>query len=253
MLVIWKTRELRSPTFTLLFCLAVSDFLVGLVGQPSFVAFKTAELLEHFSAYCNLRIVRFLCGWITASVSFLTLSGVSIDRLLALNLHLRYKNIVTAPRVVTVVTTVWVLISTWTISKFWIGDNWLILPAITVLVAILITAFCTFKIFKVASRHQRQIRLQNQTMVNMQSRIVDVFKCKKSAITVLYIYGLLLLFYVPFVTVIIVETANGYTRSLKIAYDYTATVVFINSSLNPAIYCWRVKEIRLAFKKLYQN
>lgn len=90
-------------------------------------------------------------------------------------------------------------------------------------------------------------------MVNMQSRMVDVLKCKKSAITVLYIYGLLLLFYVPFVTVIIVETANGYTRSLKIAYDYTATVVFINSSLNPAIYCWRVKEIRLAVKKLYQN
>ena len=33
MLVIWKTRELHSPSFALLFCLAFSDFLVGLLGQ----------------------------------------------------------------------------------------------------------------------------------------------------------------------------------------------------------------------------
>ena len=49
MFVIWKTRELHSPSFTLLFCLAVSDFLVGMVGPP-FVAFKIAELKENFSA-----------------------------------------------------------------------------------------------------------------------------------------------------------------------------------------------------------
>ena len=72
MLVICKTRELHSPSFTLLFCLASSDLLVGLVVQPCFVAYKLAELLENFSAYCKLRMVQFFFGWITSAVSLLT-------------------------------------------------------------------------------------------------------------------------------------------------------------------------------------
>ena len=86
MLVICKTRELHSPSFTLLFCWAASDLLVGMVVQACFVAYKVAKLLDHFSTYCKLRMVQFFCGWITSGVSFLTLSGVCIDRLLALTL-----------------------------------------------------------------------------------------------------------------------------------------------------------------------
>ena len=74
MLVICRTRELHSPSFVLLFCLAASDLLVGLVGQPSFFAYKLAELLENFSAYCKLRMVQFFSGWITSSVSLVTLN-----------------------------------------------------------------------------------------------------------------------------------------------------------------------------------
>ena len=250
MFIIWKTRELHSPSFALLFCLAVSDFLVGMVGQPSFVAFKIAELKENFSAYCNLRIVRFFCGWITAGVSFLTLSGVCIDRLLALTLHLRYKSIVTVRRALIFVTAVWMLWSMWTISKFWIGDKWHIVSATLALLPIVITALCTFQIFKIARKHQRQLNQQNLRMGNEQNGTVDVLKCKKSAVTVLYIYGLLLVFYLPFLAVMVVETRTGYTQSLKIAYDYVATVVLINSSVNPFIYCWRLKQIRLSVKKL---
>ena len=70
MLVIWKTRELHTPSFALSFCLAVSDFLVGLVGQLSFVAYKVAELLEDFNGYCKVQMIQFFTGWITSGVSF---------------------------------------------------------------------------------------------------------------------------------------------------------------------------------------
>jgi len=111
MLVICKTRELQSPSFTLLFCLAVSDLLDGMVVQPCFVANKVAKLLDHFSPYCKLRMVQFFCGWITSGVSVLTLSGVCIDRLLALTLHLRYSSLITVPRVVMVIVGVWIVCS----------------------------------------------------------------------------------------------------------------------------------------------
>ena len=94
MLVIWKTQELHSPSFTLLFCLAASDLLVGIIAQPCFVAYNVAKILDHFSAYCKLRMIQFFCGWITSGVSLLTLSGVCIDRLLALTLHLRYSSLI---------------------------------------------------------------------------------------------------------------------------------------------------------------
>lgn len=201
MLVIWKIRELHSPSFTLLFCLAASDLLVGLVGQPSFVAYKLAELLEDFITYCNMRMIQFFCGWITAGVSCLTLSGVSIDRLLALTLHLRYKSMITVPRVLTLTAAIWIFCSTGTILKFWL-ENWLTLPIIIAVVAILTTAACTFEILRIARKHQRQINDErNQIMSNLQCNVVDVHKCKKSAITVLYVYGLLLAFYLPFVAV----------------------------------------------------
>ena len=192
MLVIWKTRELHSPSFTLLFCLAFSDFLVGLLGQPLFVAFKSAELLGKFDAYCKLRLSQFFIGWITGSLSFVIVSGVSFDRLLSLKLHLRYKATITVPRVLTLVASILVSLSILTILKLWLKDNWIIIPATIFSVTSLVTAVSTFQIFQIARKHQRQIFQQNQTMGQPFCRTVDVLKCKKSAVTVLYVYGLML-------------------------------------------------------------
>ena len=253
MLVIWKTRELHSPSLTLLFSLAVADLLVGLIGQPSFVAFKIAELLGNFKVYCTLRMIQFFFGWITCSVSFVILSGICIDRLLALTLHLRYQNIVTVPRVVRVCVVVWVFCSAWTVSKIWLGDTWIILPAIIAVFAILLTAFCTLKIFHIARKHLRQINNQSEAMAHIQKRAVDVLKCKKSAATVIYVYGFLVVFYLPFLVVMVVESVYGVTRSVKIAYDLATTAVFINSSVNPVIYCWRMSQIRQAVRNYVKN
>ena len=245
MLVIWRSRQLNSTSFTLLFCLAFSDFLVGLLGQPFFVAFKTAELLGKFNAYCKLRLSQFFIGWITGGISFAILSGVSIDRLLALTLHLRYKTIVTNRRVLMLVISVCISISIVTISKFWMRDNWVIMPATIFSVTTLMTAVSTFQIFQIARMHQRQIFQQNQT--------VHVLKCKKSAVTVLYVYGLRLTFYLPFISVVMIETILGVTQSVTLAYDLATATVFINSSLNPLIYCWRMTHLRLAVKTFLKN
>ena len=248
MLVIWKTRELHTPSFALLFCLAISDFLVGLVGQPSFVAFKIGELLGNFNGYCKARMIQFFSGWITSGVSLLTLSGVSVDRLLALTLHLRYRNTITVRRVLVAMTVVWLFCIIVAIVRFWFR-NWLILPVSTAVLAIVVTAICTVRIFEIANRHQRQIREQNRSMVDLENEQGDAFKCKRSAITVLYVYGLMLVLYLPFIAVSAAEAFHGYTTSLKIGWDYTTTIGFINSSVNPVIYCWRTKQVRRAIIK----
>lgn len=246
--VIWRKQELHTPSFILLFCLAASDLLVGLVCQPFYVAFKITELIDNFGAYCILRMIQSISGWTTTGVSLAILSGVSIDRLLVLTLHLRYNTIVTVQRVLQTVFVVWMLSVAIVMLRFWIRQ-WLILPVAIVVTSFLVTTISTLKIFQIVRRHQRQIFQQQW----VQSNIVDVLKCRKSAVTVLYVYGLFIIFYLPLCATMVVETLTGYTLRVKIAYDYAATAVFINSFLNPIVYCFRIEEIRRAVKNLLKR
>ena len=241
---IWKTQELHSPSFILLFYLAVSDLLVGLICQPFYVAYKLAELGNDFSAYCVLRMIQTISGWTTSGVSLLILSVVSVDRLLALTLHLRYTTIVTVPRVRGTAVFLWILTITGVMSRFFL-KNWVIFPTVVLLFTLLVTALSTLKIFQIVRRHQRQITLQEQ---NVHNNTISVLKCRRSAVTILYIYGLFLIFYLPLCATMLADSFFGYTLTVKIAYDYAATAIFINSFLNPVVYCLRIGEIRRAVK-----
>lgn len=247
---IWKTRELHSPSFILLFCLAAADLLVGLICQPFFVAYQIAELTDNFSAYCILRMIQNISGWITTGVSFGTLSGVSIDRLLALTLHLRYNTIVTVQRIVRAVSVFWILSIAVVMVRFWIRP-WIIFPFAVVVASFVVTTLSTLKIFQIIRRHQRQITQQQQSV--QSSTTNAMIKCRKSAVTVLYVYGLFVLLYLPFCATMFVEAVTGYTLTVKIAYDYVTTAVFINSFLNPIVYCCRIGEIRRAVKNLLRK
>ena len=249
-----KDQHLHSPCFILLCCLAFSDLLVGAICQPFFVAHKIAELVDNFPTYCTLRIIQNLSGYMTSGCSLLTLAAVSIDRLLAVTIHLRYRVIVTVPRVFETTFSLWIFSAAAVIVKFWMKSaHWNIFSLVILFLTLFMTAFSTSKIFQIVCRHQRQINDQNMTALSLQTNTVNVLKCKKSAVTVLYIYGLLLIFYLPFGVTTLVETFIGYTRSVKIAFDYAKTAVLINSLLNPLVYCWRIREIRQAVKNVLRR
>ena len=71
-------------------------------------------------------------------------------------------------------------------------------------------------------------------------------KYRKSVITMIYVLLLFLACYTPFLTAMVVRLLVGYSSSVKIAYEWGATVVYLNSSLNPLLYWFRMQEIRLA-------
>jgi len=189
-------------------------------------------------------MIQTISGWTTSGVSLLILSVVSVDRLLALTLHLRYTTIVTVPRVHRTAVFLWIFSITGVMSRFFF-KNWVIFPTVMLLFTLLVTALSTLKIFHIVRRHQRQITQQQQ---NVQNNTINVLKCRRSAVTILYIYGLILLFYLPLCATMLVDSFFGYTLAVKIAYDYAATAIFINSFLNPVVYCLRIGEIRRAVK-----
>lgn len=247
--VIWKKQELHSPSFILLFSLAASDLVVGLICQPFFVAYHIAEFVGNFNAYCVVIIIQRLFSYTTTGVSLATLSGISIDRLLALTLHLRYNTVVTFNRIVLTNFAVWIGSVAVVMSNFWTTTAWIFHSVAGLLLTFFVTALSTFKVFQIVRRHQRQISQQQRSV---QRHTVNVLKLRKSSVTVLYVYGLILLFYLPLLVTIFVYKFTGLTTRMKIALDCVTTVVFINSFLNPFVYCWRMREIRRAVKNVFR-
>ena len=92
-----KVSSLHPPSKLLFGCLASTDLCVGLISQPLFVTFIFAPELSKLCYYTT--ILSNTIGFIFSGVSLLTVTTISVDRLLALMLRLRYRQVVTLRRV----------------------------------------------------------------------------------------------------------------------------------------------------------
>ena len=257
-LVVWKTPALHTPSNVFLCCLAVSDLAVGLIAQPCFVIHKIGELLQNHSMYCTTRILTESIGYITAGASVLIMTGIAIERYLALYLHLRYKEVVTTKRILAAVLCLWVFFILLAASRFWIAnDNIFNNIAIPVIGCSLIFTFLAYmKVLKYVRRHENQIHDQNASNPGQcpaNNRLLGIRRYKKSTLTMAFIVGIFVLCYIPILCVKIVHRIEGYTISVKTAYLYATTVVFLNSSFNPVVYCWRITDIRRAVKDVFSR
>ena len=82
-LVVVRKVSLRSPLNVLLGCLAISDLLVGLFVQPSYVAFRLGEN-QHKFVPCALRLFYSMGFFTCYGVSLVSLCAISCDRFIAL-------------------------------------------------------------------------------------------------------------------------------------------------------------------------
>ena len=255
-LAVWKTRELQTPSNVFLCCLAFSDFTVGLIAQPTFVVHKIGELYSQFTIYCTTRILTESFGFITACASLLTMSGIAIERHLALSLHLRYQAIVTTKRILMAASSSWVFFILLSASRFWIANEDIFNSIfISVIFSLLVTLIAYIKIVKCVRRHETQINHQNTKAENLAGssrpvshRLLKMKRYKKSTLTMVYIVGSFVACYIPYLSVKFLHRIKGYTVEVKTAYLYASTLMFLNSSFNPAVLCWRIKDMRNAAK-----
>ncbi|XP_078366556.1 adrenocorticotropic hormone receptor-like [Oculina patagonica] len=245
-----RTPSLHCPANTLLCCLALSDFTVGLVAQPSFVAHKIGEIQHNLEIYCATRIITETSGYISSGMSILTLTAISIERYLAVYFHLRYNEIVTNFRALVTVGLLWSTLGLTTGSRFLVKDGRKF-NAITVPIlfsSLIVTFWAYSRIYKQVKRHHRCIQDQE-----ISARITGIAKYKKSTVTMAYVLGLFVLSNASLVGVVVAHRLQGYTNSVKVAYIYVSTLVFMCSSINPVIYCWRITEIRRAVVKMVKT
>lgn len=60
------------------------------------------------------------------------------------------------------------------------------------------------------------------------------------------VYILLLVCYIPYLSISCVIAAQGMTITKRLLFELARTVVYANSALNPFMYCWCLRDIRAA-------
>ena len=118
LVVLHKKSSLHPPSKLLYRCLATTDLLVGLVVQPLSATYWMSVVQEQWSLCRYAKGAGYITNYVLILVSLMTMTAISVDRLLALLLGLRYKQIVTLKRTYIIVTTFWVFTLVASLSGF---------------------------------------------------------------------------------------------------------------------------------------
>ena len=237
-----RTPSIRSTPHIIMLCsLAVSDFLVGLVAQPLFIA---EQLTEDRYLYRALAMMTYsLCG---ASLS--TITAITVDRFLALHYHMRYATLVTASRVK------YTLIIIWLTTYLGRGVYFLnkrvhsFLSGVVTIICLLISTFSYIRIYRIVRRHQIQMQAQQQAVQSSDAENnLHITRLKRSALNTFVFYITLTICYFPMYVLL---TLKGLSyQDWETGWDFAVTLVYLNSCINPFLYCWRLRELRLAVVK----
>ena len=260
-LVIWAiltTSSLHNTSNILLCCLAGTDLLTGLITQPIWTVKLVQRIVGNYPIYCFISKLLLVPGMSLNSASFLTISVINLDRLLAVNLHLRYEELITVKRVLSVEAVVFIIsVSVGVLPLVLSATSYRYLVVVFMLLNVVINLVLYKRIAHIVRKHERAILAQINIVNQLQGEThLDFKKFKKSAGTVSAIFGLFCLCYIPSMCVSVVQVYMGsdvLSWEVKSAYEVSYLVIMINSSLNPFLYCLRITDIRCAVLKILRK
>ena len=248
-----RTLSLPKTLKTLLLSLAVSDLGVGLLGQPLYISLLVKWLHQREPA-CNTYKGFLVVSVVVALASFFGVVAVSVDRFLAIHLHLRYQELVTHQRVVAVVILIWVLSVFISLMMFWVPFNFHSgLVIILGVVGLVVTAVVYIKIYLAVQRHKNQIHVLQIQQATENSEIANLANIVKSAFGIFYVFLLFLLCCLPSLLCIAIYQISGPSIPFKKVFLFSSTLLYLDSSLNPVVYCWKMRHIRHAVINILRN
>ena len=250
---IGKTSSLQKTLKIMLLSLAVSDLGVGLLVYPLAIVITTLEMTSNTQNNPAYKVI-FTLFQVPLNLfyyaTFFGVTALSVERFLAIFFHLRYQELVTYKRVVAAVISIWISCAFLSCIQFWTVPLIHNVVYVTIeLACLLTTALLYYKIYQAVRRHTREIEsLQAETLGEDITRTTRRFK---SAIGTFYIYLAFLACYLPHNCTYLARLILGSSNNLDLVLhlmQYTLTLTWVNSSLNPLIYTWKMKPIRLAIR-----
>ena len=248
-----KTLSLPKPLKTLLLSLTVSDLAAGLVVQPFYIALMVTWLKKTYVPLFTANWYRFFTS-IFSWTSFFGVVAISVDRLLAIQLHLRYRAVVTHKRVVGVVISIWLFSTILSAIRAFrlIPSNVKItrvVLAVTMGLCFICIAIIYFKIYITVQRHLKEINgLRGPQREARNAELANIAGQRKSAVGTFFIYLVFLICYLPEYCRLLLNILphDPFTIPMIRFYCFSWTLLFLNSALNPLVYCWKMKNIRRA-------
>ena len=193
----------------------------------------------------------FLCG-----VSLTTITAISVDRLLALHYHTTYPNLMTTKRALYASASLWFVSILLLCLKVWKSEVFFLIAGVYITICLVISSASYIKIYFIVRHHQIQTHAQQQAVnsFNISVNIPDsnnMIISKKRALKT-FVYFICMIFcYLPFLSYSLLRATLviGYEEN----WSFAETVVFLNSSVNPFLYCWCNREIRTSAVKVVRK
>ena len=242
-----KDSSLHPPSKLLLRCLATTDLCVGLITEPLYVTYLISLVYEEWNPLCRYVLVSSnIAGYTLSAVSLLTVTAVSVDRLLALLLSLRYRQKVTSKRTSVIVVIFWVVSLAAATSDIIspVINFWFVVIGILLCVAASFVSYT--KIFLVLRQHQTRVQDRQQPS---QAISLNIARYKKAVSSALWVQLALFACYLPYGIVRATIDNGKLSLSNFLAWELARTLVYLNSSLNPFLYYWKVGGVKQAVKE----
>ncbi|NXU76156.1 MSHR protein, partial [Oreotrochilus melanogaster] len=235
---ILKNRNLHSPMYYFICCLAVSDMLVSISNLTETLFLL---LLEH-----GVLVVRPTIS-IVSSLSFLGV--IAVDRYITIFYALRYHSIMTLQRAVVTMASVW-LASTVSSTVFitYYRSNAILLCLIGFFLFMLVLMLVLYiHMFALARHHLRSISSQQKQPTVYRSSSL------KGAVTLTILLGVFFICWGPFffhLILIVTCPTNPFCTCFFSYFNLFLILIICNSVVDPLIYAFRSRELWRTLREL---
>ena len=195
-----------------------------------------------------------------ANASFLGIMALNVDRFLAVHLHLRYRELVTYKRVLSLAILTWVFSALLSSICRWITEDLSEFMNITIIVWSLCLIFLTViscRLYFAVRVHTEQIQALQLKQTALSDEVANASRLRKSAVSSFYVNFVFLVCFLPYYCSLIRKffKSEAFVNSQiwQELFPLSRTLMFMNSCLNPVIYCWRMRDIRHAIKDILRN
>ncbi|NP_001009324.1 melanocyte-stimulating hormone receptor [Felis catus] len=248
-----KNRNLHSPMYYFICCLAVSDLLVSV---SSVLETAVMLLLEAGALAGRAAVVQRLddiidvlvCGAMVSSLCFL--GAIAVDRYISIFYALRYHSIVTLPRAWRAISAIWVasvLSSTLFIAYY--DHTAVLLCLVSFFVAMLVLmAVLYVHMLARACQHARGI-----ARLHKRQRPVHQGLGLKGAATLTILLGIFFLCWGPFflhLSLMVLCPRHPICGCVFKNFNLFLTLIICNSIVDPLIYAFRSQELRKTLQEV---
>ena len=265
---IYNHPALRHVTYLSIFSLAIADSLAGLVAMPSYILKKFTWDEPTQTIVCDIfRSSYFLTGY----ASILSLSVISVERLIAVRNPLNHVTIVSRRRVVLALVFAWVdalLVSSLPFFP-WEPNNpykecsysptrwWSIMVIISnVITPFLVIVICYSLMYLTAQSHVKKMSKNSRQLSHNSKNSAKNHKERRANITIMIVIGVFVVCWFPSCFYYFLQKtcpqcfSEAFKAKQSLVNALVKVLTFTSSFLNPIIYCWRSREFRSVFLKI---